>query len=147
MYLVSAEATIRCSREKVWQVLTDFEKYQEWNRFTPTANFKPEVGWIGKLEVRMNLAKEKTAWYPEEVKSWKEGYEIKWGVPHTTWYIQSLRTQRLTEIDEHTTRYRTDELLWGPIAWCTFPFVRKGIQEGFDEVARALKERVESLYG
>jgi len=146
MRTIHSEIIVDAPRENVWQVLTDFDRYGEWNRFTPSAGFKPEVGHIGALEVRMNLASEKTACYPEEIKLWKEGYEVHWGVPSNTWYIKSVRIQRLTEVNENTTHYYTEEKLWGPLAWCSIPFVRKGIQQGFDEVARSLKERTESLF-
>ena len=76
MKLLETEIRIAASPERVWSILTDLEKYAEWNPFIKNAKGKVQVG--EKLEVLISPPKGKTMVFKPIVKSVIENSEFIW---------------------------------------------------------------------
>ena len=76
MKLIETDIGIAASPERVWSILTDLEKYAEWNPFIKNAKGKVQVG--EKLEVLISPPKGKTMVFKPIVKSVIENSEFIW---------------------------------------------------------------------
>jgi len=76
MKLIETEIEIAASPERVWSILTDLEKYAEWNPFIKNAKGKVQVG--EKLDVLISPPKGKTMAFKPIVKSVIENSEFIW---------------------------------------------------------------------
>lgn len=56
-----SEIEIEAPADKVWQILTDFRKYSEWNPFITQINGELKKG--AKLEVHLQPPNEKKRWF------------------------------------------------------------------------------------
>lgn len=137
----SDPVTIEAPVETVWRVLTDFDRYGEWNPFTPSVKAKLEIGAQVDMRVRMGpyrLPQTEIicAIEPPTFLAWRT-------VIGASWLLSAVRSQRLDDLGDETCRYTTSDefrgLLMPLVILCTGGFVRRG----FNAVARALKRRAE----
>ncbi len=141
MQEINSKIIINAPKKVVWDILLDFEKYEEWNPFTRKVACDLVLGNEVALQVDMNgngktmLSKQKLLWI-------KENESIAWG---TGFPIRNERAQILTAINENKTEYLTYDKFYGVLVPLVILFFGKKIQKGFDEIALALKERAESM--
>ena len=76
MKLIETEIKIAASPERIWSILTDLEKYDEWNPFIKNAKGKVQVG--EKLEVLISPPNGKAMEFKPIVKSVIENSEFIW---------------------------------------------------------------------
>ncbi|MGB0886297.1 MAG: SRPBCC domain-containing protein [Chitinophagales bacterium] len=141
MQEINSKIIINAPKKVVWDILLDFEKYEEWNPFTRKVVCELKLENEVVLYVDMNgngktmLSKQKLLWI-------KENESIAWG---TGFPIRNERAQILTAINENKTEYLTYDKFYGVLVPQVILFFGKKIQKGFDEIALALKERAESM--
>ena len=73
---LKTEIEIEATSEKVWSILTDFEKYPEWNPFIKRASGNVKKG--GKLEVFIEPPNVKGMVFKPTVKHVEEYKEFRW---------------------------------------------------------------------
>ena len=131
--------------ERAWEILTDVERYGEWNPFTPSVATDFRIGSRVDLYVTMGPWKLKQV---ERIEAVEPPNLIAWGTTmgHRL-LISALREQRLEAVGEARCRYRTTDDFAGlliPLVMLLFGgFVRRG----FNAVARGLKARAEATAG
>lgn len=140
---ITSKIIINAPKQLVWEILLDFEKYEEWNPFTRKVDCDLIVGNEVGLHVDMN-GDGKTALQKETLLWLKEGESIAWGIA-ANFPVKTERAQILTAIDENTTEYHTYDKFWGFLVPVVIFFFGKKIQKGFDGIALALKERAEAM--
>ncbi|WP_428276100.1 SRPBCC domain-containing protein [Candidatus Palauibacter sp.] len=128
--------------ERAWEVLTDFERYGEWNPFTPSVATDFEIGSPVELYVRMGPWRLKQI---ERIEAVEPPHLIAWSTTMGhRFLICALREQRLEAVGNGRCRYRTTDDFSGlliPLVMLLFGgFVRRG----FNDVARELKARAET---
>jgi len=139
-----AETTIAAPRETVWNILTDFAAYNEWNPFT--YDFEVSTFAVGEpvgFQVRM-----KPDWirYQGEIFAHVQAPELlAWRIQNPNIFLKAVRYQYLTDTAEGHTRYQTWEYFSGILAPLLGVMVLKHVRLGFADVAAALKERAESI--
>lgn len=138
------EATIAAPRQKVWEVLTDFAAYDEWNPFTYDIHM-PEFapGEPFRFTVRMTDSYIRTQ--REILHLIEAPHFIAWGFPHPTIFLDPVRYQVLTETPEGYTRYQTWETFTGLLSPIVSLAVVGAVSRGFQDMADSLKQRVESM--
>jgi hypothetical protein len=70
------EIEIEAAPERVWQVLTDFAAYHEWNPFITSVTGKPVVG--GELSVTVSPPESDETTFRPKVLVWDEPRELRW---------------------------------------------------------------------
>lgn len=76
MQEINTHVTISASPEKVWNVLTDFSTYKEWNPFIRSISGKLEKG--GKLILRLHIPASKPMIFEPEIIGLEPYREIRW---------------------------------------------------------------------
>jgi hypothetical protein len=140
--LIYTEIRINAPAKKVWSVLTDFEKYPDWNPFIRSLKGVPEKG--KKIDVLLQAPQKKAMRFKPRVLQFEKEKEFRW--------IGKFILPRLFD-GEHTFKVTANS-----DGSCTFvqyerfrgimvPFVKQMLDnntcEGFEEMNMALKNRCE----
>lgn len=131
--------------ELAWQILTDVERYGEWNPFTPSVATDFRIGSRVDLYVTMGPFRLKQV---ERIEAVEPPHLIAWSTTMGhRFLISALREQRLEAVGTGRCRYRTTDDFAGlliPLVMLLFGgFVRRG----FNGVARGLKAHAEAISG
>jgi uncharacterized protein YndB with AHSA1/START domain len=143
-FILDISRDINAPADLVWEVLTDFARYGEWNPFCVECRtgFKPG----DPIDMKVKLGSKPQAqreWIDQVGPGMKFTYGIK---PFPVGALRSRRQQEISTIDGMRTRYRSHFRLWG---WM-LPLIRgmfgKGMTRGFEGMADQLKVRSEQLW-
>lgn len=138
----AAESEIDATVEEVWAVLVDVDGYADWNPFTPIAKTTLTVGEPIDMRVRMD-GLGITVSQRETIRAVEPCSKLVWGMEMMLGMVRAERTQTLTPLEGGRTRYRTEDVIEGPLEPLVRVLMGGSIQRGFDGVARGLKARVE----
>jgi len=138
---LTTEIIINASAERVWQVLTNFSSYQEWNPFIVSSSGKAVEGT--HLTNQMKQGDNTMTFSPKLVKV-EKNHRLEWlghlWVPklfdgHHIFVIEELAPQQVKLIQEEKFNGLLRSLIMKQIAEST--------RAGFVAMNRALKERAE----
>jgi len=73
---IRTEIDIKASPEKTWKILTDFERYQQWNPFIRHISGAPNEG--SNLEIHIQTPKGKNRIYRPRVTKVDPFRELRW---------------------------------------------------------------------
>ena len=98
--------------ERAWEILADFERYGEWNPFTPSVATDFEIGSPVELYVRMGPWRLKQV---ERIEAVEPPHLIAWSTTMGhRFLISALREQRLEAVGTGRCRYRHEGRFFGP---------------------------------
>jgi hypothetical protein len=140
-----ASTAIRAPRALVWNVMTDFAAFSEWNPLhRSVAVMSQEPGRIF-LDLRVALFSESrlTRSLEEVFYCDSARFIIVYGLPDGP--VNSLRAQWLTEDDRGDTVYHSYDSLGGNLSWLLRGFMERKVLEGFNRQHEALRRRCETL--
>ncbi len=138
--LISAPA------QTVWQVLTDFDSYPDWNPFTVRAESTLEIGSAVDLYIPRGQKMMKQSFVLEV---FDPPNEIAWRLPkmlHKA-IFNAYRTQKVVPVDNESCTYTTADTFDGWIAAKLYRSQSDWVLKNFNKLADALKRRSEALYG
>ena len=128
----------------VWGVLTDVEKYGEWNPFTPRARTDFKIGSPAHLLVRMGPTKFRIT---ETVCAFEKPRLVAWSRKFgASWFLFVVREQHLEPISDTSCSYHNVDLLSGVFSSIVSLLFGGYMRRGFSDVGVALKLRAETLY-
>lgn len=134
------EILIAAPPDKIWNVLTDFRAYPQWNPFITRISGRPEVG--AKLEVVISPPKQSEMHFKPEVLRAEPASELRWrGVFWFRWLLTGEHFFRLEPQQEQLTRFVHGEDFNG---WGVRFVPMTDTTRGFVFMNQALKRRVES---
>jgi hypothetical protein len=140
----ASESRINASAEKVWQVIMDLESYPEWNPYTIHMESTLKVGDAMNMKVKMSelLTLDQT----EYIRVLEPGHKVCWGINSDTPSFNSgERCQWLEPLPGGGTLWRNEDLIEGTANELVTALFGDDVQNGFDAVGVALKQRAESL--
>ncbi len=73
---IKTEILIHSTPEKIWQILTDFKKYPEWNPFITSIEGKAEVGT--KIKARLQPPGAKGMTFTPKILAFEMNKEFRW---------------------------------------------------------------------
>lgn len=149
----SAAVDIDAPLDTVWAVMTDTDRYPEWNPFVVSVETDgpPQVGTPIKLHVEFSSGKQVVS--PERITVLEPPYDddgtrratlayVFEGWPAKLGLVRGTRWQRLSQEPGGVTRYETVEEFSGPLV----PLAGPGrVEDGFRRHAAALRQRAEEL--
>ncbi len=139
---ISTEIKINASKEKIWQILTDFEQYSAWNPFIKQINGNVSVNEKITVKIQPPEAKEMT--FKPKVLSYKKNQEFSWkGRLLLPGIFDGEHKFQLRDNLDGTTTFIHSEVFKGILV----PFLKKNLdvntRNGFVLMNEKLKELAE----
>jgi hypothetical protein len=144
MYEVTTSIDLKAPPSDVWDVLTSFAEYDEWNPVMTKVRAVPTKGAAISFVARAAGHVENVL---GELVSIDIGQELGWWRPvslPSAWWLRSERYFRITPLGVGESRFVQTERFAG----ISLPFVwrklKPKVEDAFNEMNRALNARVES---
>jgi hypothetical protein len=140
---IATEVTIEASRETIWRILADTERYPQWNpyirelhgKLAPGEPIRFRFALIGKIALPAQA----------RVLAVVLERELRWaGHLLWEWLFRAEHYHLLEAVSEHTMRLRHGERFSGALAVVLWPFLRNWAPGRYRAANLALKQRAES---
>lgn len=139
---LEAQIDIDASAAKVWEILTDFAAYPDWNPFLRSMSGEPSIG--GKMKIAFQPPGGHAITMRPRLLEFEPERKIRWlGHLLVPGLFDGEHTLMIDELDAGHTRFTQHEKFSGLLV----PFTSKilaATQRGFQAMNRALKQRAES---
>ena len=137
------EITINASSDRVWEVLTDFDSYPEWNPFVKRIRGSIQVG--NRLGSKMYASNLKPMSFKPRVIKVVPRREFRWlgslGVPGL---FDGEHIFELHPSEPKKVHFIQREVFKGLLVPMIMKNIREDTRAGFEQMNQALKQRCES---
>jgi hypothetical protein len=139
---VVSEVTIDASSEAVWRILTDVQRYPQWNPYIREVHGKLAPG--EPIDFRFALFWRITLPAQARVLAAVEGHELRWA-GHLLWdgLFRAEHYHIIEPISERAARFAHGERFSGVLMLVLGPFLRVWAPGRYRAVNLALKQRAE----
>jgi hypothetical protein len=138
---LTTSVEIDATPARVWEILTDFASYPEWNPFITSASGRPERG--ADLEIRMQPPGGRGMTFRPRVLEAEPERELRWlGRLFLPGIFDGEHSLRIEPIEDERVRFVQSERFRGvlvPMLGSTLEKTRRG----FEAMNEALKRRAE----
>ncbi|MFC4147280.1 SRPBCC domain-containing protein [Micromonospora mangrovi] len=141
MRTIDTSIMISATPERVWEILTDLPRYEEWNPFVRRAAGRPAVGEV--LALFIQPPGEKGMTHHPTVTVAEPARHFQWLGKVAVPGLFGARHEFVLEPTGEGTRLRHRETFTGLLV----PFLKRTLdrtETGFGQLNRALKERAEA---
>jgi hypothetical protein len=137
-----AEVEVEASPDRVWEVLTDFAAYRQWNPFIVQGAGQPVPG--SRLELRMRLPGRRPITFRPQVVEAEPGRRLRWlGRLLVRGLFDGEHSFLLEPAGPGRVRLIQQEEFRGLLARPLLAGIARPTLEGFQRMNQALKDRVE----
>ncbi|HYN16919.1 MAG TPA: SRPBCC domain-containing protein [Actinomycetes bacterium] len=137
-----AEVELQATPARVWEVLTDFAAYQEWNPFIVQAAGQAVPG--SRLELHMRPPGRRTTTFRPEVLEADPTHRLRWlGRVLVPGLFDGEHSFTIHPTGPDRSRLTQHEEFHGLLAPLVLALIAKPTLEGFHQMNQALKARVE----
>jgi hypothetical protein len=138
-----SQIEIDAPAERVWQVLTDFAAYPEWNPFIRRVRGRAEVE--EQLVVRMRPSGTRGLTFRPTVTKAEPSRELRWlGHLLVPGLFDGEHIFEIEELDRGRVLFIQREVFKGLLVPLLARSLERDTQRGFEEMNRALRERAET---
>jgi hypothetical protein len=134
-----AEIQVNASSMRVWNILADFEKYEEWNPFIQKIAGEPKEG--SRIKIHLRTPGGKNRQYEPIVTKVDQGRELRWigkSMLLTGEHIFMIEGKQAESV-----LFIQRELFGGFLASFFGRSTHEDIEAGFRKMNEALKQRAE----
>jgi hypothetical protein len=143
MRILRREIEIDAPSSRVWQVVSDFESYPDWNPFIRSISGRRERG--AKLEVRIAPPGGRPMTFRPKVQSLEEGRELRWlGRLLVPGLFDGEHRLLVEPLDPNRSRFVQSERFSGLLVGLLRGVLER-TEAGFEQMNRALKQRAEHV--
>jgi hypothetical protein len=136
------EIEIQASPERVWETLTDFAAYPDWNPFIVQAAGEPVPG--GRLQLRMRLPGRRPMTFRPKVLEATSAHRLRWlGHLFLPGLFDGGHTFTIDPVGADRVRLTQQEEFRGVLVPVILAFIGKPTEDGFHLMNQALKAQVE----
>lgn len=144
---VSDTVDIAAPASVVWGILTDLDRYSEWNPFCIRAESTLEMGAAVHMRLMNYVVPGTIVPNCEYVCGFEPEKLLAWELPHDdAWPYPARRDQLIEETGPQSCRYVSTDAFLGANGIHVFRFAGPWVKRGFDDTARALKARAEAFH-
>jgi hypothetical protein len=140
--ILTSEVDVDASPARVWEVLTDYSTYPEWNPFTVRAEGRIEVG--SRLSLRMQPVGARAVSLRPTVVEAVEGSRLRWrGRLWTPGIFDAEHDFRVEAVDGGRSRLSQNERFSGLLVAVMARSLDRHTLPAFEAMNAALKQRAE----
>jgi uncharacterized protein YndB with AHSA1/START domain len=144
--LLATRVEIDAPAAEVWAILTDLDRYAEWNPFTP--KIETDFTIDGPITLHVSFDGGPTQRRVEVLRRWAPGEELRWTMTMgPAWFFRSDRTQRVEPLVESLgatrCRYVSELRFAGLFAPVVTALYGAKVQRGLDALAAGLRRRAQ----
>ena len=136
---VHTEIEINASPERVWKIVTDFERYNQWNPFINRVIGQAKEG--SRIEIHIETPGGKNRKYGPTVTRVEEGRELRW--LGKSWLLNGEHIFTIEQLQPGRVRFVHREVFDGLLTSIFGKSLDTDIKQGFEEMNKALKDRAE----
>jgi hypothetical protein len=130
---------------QVWQVLTDFASYPDWNPFIRSLSGELAVGV--RLAVRIQPPGQRGMTFRPRLRVVQPGSELRWlGHLLIPGLFDGEHVFLIEPLGEGQVRFRQEETFRGVLVPLLWRSLGESTARGFEQMNRALKERAEGPF-
>lgn len=139
---IITEIEINAPAEKVWQVLTNFEQFPNWNPFIHSA--KGEIRVEERLEVYLKPSGARGMTFKPQVMKAEKNSEFRWlGHLLIPALFDGEHIFKIEAINENRVNFIQREIFKGILVPLLWKQLNTSTRMGFEEMDQALKNRAE----
>ena len=143
-FVIERQFEIDAPADLVWQVLTDFPRYAEWNPFLPACSSSLRPGDPIDLQVKLGAKPQlQREWMIEHQPGRRFAYRMK-PVPLSA--LSSQRSHDVEALGAARTRYRSYFHLKGWMMPLVRTLLGRRLEAGFAQMSEGLKRQAEKLW-
>jgi hypothetical protein len=136
------EIEIDAPSERVWELITDFASYPQWNPFIRSISGQPTPG--ERLEVRLEPPGGRGMTFKPKVLNVEPNRELRWlGHVLVPGLFDGEHSFTIQPLEENRVRFAQREAFRGLLVPLFARSLDNNTRRGFEEMNRALKERAE----
>lgn len=141
---IEHELTVNAPASRVWEVISDLDKYPEWNPFVTRCSSSKQPGdpIVMRVRVLPFYAQPQTEIVNENIEGEKFSYNMK---PLPMGLLHSYRYHMITPVDDKQCTYKSSFALMGPFSFFVKFLLGGNLRRGFTEMSEAVKARAEQL--
>ncbi|MEU4341663.1 SRPBCC domain-containing protein [Nocardia sp. NPDC023852] len=144
-FVIDLAVDINAPTELVWQVITDFPRYGEWNPFVSECHSSLVPGEPIDMLVHLSDSPRKQR---EWIRSHTPGHELSYSMkPVPPGALHSLRSHTVTPLADNRTRYESHFELAGWLHPVVVALLGKKLRHGFAGMTDGIQKQAESLRG
>ena len=143
MQLIETQIDVAASASSVWQILTDFPAYSDWNPFITGIEGRPELG--ARLRVRRCPPGRTAITFQATILAAAREWELRWRSRRIV--PGFFDSEHSFQIRTHggSCRFHQSERFTGIMVTAVGDDVFDAMQQGFEEMNAALKLRAEAV--
>jgi hypothetical protein len=141
-----SQIDISASAERVWELLTDFASYPQWNPFIRHISGEPTTG--ERLKVRLEPPESRGITLRPKVLTAEPNHQLRWlGHLLVPGLLDAEHSFIIRSLEEDRVRFVHTEAFRGLLVPLFARSLDNSTLRGFEEMNRALKERAEGATG
>jgi hypothetical protein len=139
-----AAVTINASPAEVWKVLTDIERYPDWNHYATSAIGDLRIG--GEVEINVPRQGERRGPVNNRVTELVVNQRLCWrSLSWYRWLVYGVRCRHLDLQPDGSTVFREVETMHGPLAGVIRRTLGPQLLRGIQTECDSLKQEVERV--
>ncbi|MEU7765285.1 SRPBCC domain-containing protein [Nocardia sp. NPDC049190] len=143
-FVIDLVRDIDAPAELVWQVITDFPRYLEWNPFVSECHSSLTPG--EPIDMLVHLA-ETPRKQREWIRSHTPGRELTYSMkPVPFGALHSLRSHTVTPLADNRSRYESHFELAGWLHPVVVALLGANLRRGFEGMTNGIQRQAESLH-
>jgi hypothetical protein len=135
---------IQAPAEVIWEVLSDLESWEQWNKLYPKASGQIRIG--GALELTLALPGQQPQQIKPTVLEWVPNEQLHWRLTMLGGFVKTTRFFEIESLAEASCIVSNGELFAGMMGPSVAKRMGRSIYRGFSEMNEALKARAEALW-
>ena len=140
---IDTRIEIEAAPARVWEVLTDFERYPDWNPSIRRISGEKRAG--GRLDFEGAMGGGRSMRFKPRVLVYEPGRELRWlGRLFLPGLFDGEHAFEIEPLGEGRSRFRQSERFRGALVPLLWPLMGANTLRGFEEMNQALKARSEA---
>ncbi len=143
MKAIETHIIVDCTPEKIWDILTNFEKYESWNPFMTKVEGDAKLG--AKIKVQIRTMRGKQRIYHPIITRFEINKELRWkGKSFLPGIFDGERIFLIDKTADNKVAFFHKELFSGLGVKLVGNKLDENLGEGFEKMNLALKKRAEN---